>query len=162
MIVTKEPQLIDAKNGIEGIIYIRVANAGTTSSTGEVRSEIELFTIDYKETEVEKAVLDKDGHMTFGENGMPATEIKTVIVPDVKVIRRESPVFKEETYLSKIGHLKSEEFDKAFIKQMEFVNSYDWEKAGKTPVRYWKLKAKDVKIISDAEFAELVKTKTAK
>lgn len=160
MIVTKEPQLIDAKNGIEGIVFIRVANVTTVAN--EVQSNIELFTIDYNESQVEKAILDEDGHITFGENGMPVTEIKTLLVPNVKMIGKETAIFKEETFLSKVGHLKSDEFDKAFIKQMEFVNSFDWETAGKTPVRYWKLKAKDVKIISDEEFAELVKTKTAK
>lgn len=69
MIVTKEPQLIDAKNGIEGIVFIRVANVTTVAN--EVQSNIELFTIDYNESQVEKAILDEDGHITFGENGMP-------------------------------------------------------------------------------------------
>ncbi len=157
MIQTNKPQLIDAKNGFEGIVYIRVANQTTTNN--EVQFNIELFTIEHKESSRDKAILSKDNQLVFGKDGIPETEKERILVPCVHVISKEKAVFKPDTYYSKIGHLKPEEFDNAFINQMEFVNSFDWSKSDKTPVRYWNLTGKDMRIISEEEFKQLIAVK---
>ena len=159
MIVTKEPQIIDAKNGIEGIVYIRVANQLTVKEG--IQFDIELFTLNFKPSTRDKAVLDKDGNMLIDKNGLPKMGKENILVPDLKKLSSEKAVFSAETFYSKIGHLKFEDFDKSFISQMEFLNKKDWNKSDKTPVRYWNLTAKDVSIITDEEFALLLKTKTA-
>lgn len=159
MIVTLKPQVIDAQNRIESVVYMRVANQRENIASKTVEFDVELRALVTDVYVEERAKLNESGGLILDENGRPKTERVTVEKTTLELVRKQVASFKADTFYGKIGKLSPEEYDKAFIKQIEYLNSRPETDPFHKKKYFWNLTAKDVKIISEDEAKALIITK---
>lgn len=159
MIVTLKPQVIDAQNRIESIIYLRVLNQKENTLNKTVEFDVETRALVTETSQEDRAKLNETGGFILDENGRPVVNRVTVEKTTLELVRTQKAVFKADTFYSKIGKLYPDEYDKAFIFQIEYLNSRPETDPFHKKKYFWNLTSKDVKIISEEEVKALITTK---
>lgn len=159
MIVTLKPQVIDAQNRIESVVYIRVLNQRENTLSKTVEFDVETRALVTTTHEEDIAQLNETGGFVLDKEGKPLMKRVTVEKTTLELVRKQVATFKADTFYSKIGKLSPDEYDQAFIKQLEYLNSRPETDPFHKKKYFWNLTAKDVKIISEDEVNKLVTTK---
>lgn len=159
MIVTLKPQVIDAQNRIESIIYLRVLNQKENTLNKTVEFDVETRALVTEKGQEDRAKLNESGGLILDDNGRPIVNRVTIEKTTLELVRTQKAVFKADTFYSKIGKLSPDEYDKAFISQIEYLNSRPEIDPFHKKKYFWNLTAKDVKIISEDEVKALITTK---
>lgn len=159
MIVTLKPQVIDAQNRSESIVYLRVLNQKENTLNKTVEFDVETRAFVTETHQEDRAQLNETGGFVIDEEGKPTMKRVTVEKTTLELVRTQKAVFKADTFYSKIGKLSPDEYDKAFIKQIEYLNSRPETDPFHKKKYFWNLTAKDVKILSEEEVKKLVTTK---
>jgi len=124
MIKSKTPQLIDAQNQINAIVFLDMGPAVQDRKNGLRKFNITTYVEAQNES---------------GETVLHG-------------IKENVAVFKESTFQSIWGTYTIAEFeanvDQFMIDQIEYINSYDWQgNESQAPVRFWNLTADDLEIV---------------
>ena len=124
MIKSKEPQLIDAQNQIESIVFMGMGPAIHDRKTGVRKFNITTYV---------EAINEQGETVLHG-------------------IKENMAIFKESTFISLWGHLTFSEFesqvDQFMIEQIDYINKYTWTGEEAQPkVRFWNLTTEDMEII---------------
>lgn len=126
MVVTKEPQIIDAQNGATAKVYFKILNE-TKDHTNNTRVIIFATLV--------KDVVPSGEPVQYSQFG-----------------KDQFAVFKEATYMALFGDMKISEFEavkyQLLIDQIGYINSYEWTgKEIQKPVRFWSLTSNDLELV---------------
>jgi len=157
MIRTISPQVIDAKNRKEGIVYIEV---GKSTTVPENNPSMIVFQLTFKELinvrkDVVLAVNDENGNPTKDENGEFITETKTCIFPTFNVLFKDEAKFKLSTFREQIGAVWPEDYDQVLMEQIAYVNSKEWTRNELQIVYFWNLAFEDMEALSTEQITQL-------
>jgi hypothetical protein len=159
MIVTLKPQVIDAQNRIESIVYIKALNQRENTANKTVEFDVETRALVTTTHEEDRAQLNETGGFVMDAEGRLLMKRVTVEKTTLELVRKQVASFKADTFYSKIGKLSPDEYDQAFIKQLEYLNSLPDNGPFHKKKYFWNLTAKDVKVISEDDVKKLVTTK---
>lgn len=153
MIRTKLPQVIDAMNRREGIVYIKACNRTENEHEQTVKFDVELYTL-----EVASKVETVEVQGT-NENGEPFTafEQATVNRPYFKLINRRQAIYRMSTFYSMIGNVTPDQYDSILMQQIEYVNSRPLTgNEIQKDIYFWNLTASDLQDVTAEEIETLL------
>jgi hypothetical protein len=118
MIATKEPQIIDAINRREGIVYLKAMNRSEDDIEKTVKFDVEMYTL-------EPIFYEKNMRFDkINEFDEVYTEYRTVNVVQnqFRFIGKKQAIYKMNTFYSVIGNVTPEQYDDVLIQQIDYVN----------------------------------------
>lgn len=154
MIRTKQPQVIDAMNRREGIVYIKALNRTENEQAQTVSFDVELYTIE-STTKVEPV------NVVVGQNeeGGNIVEVqeRNVTRPYFNLINRRKAVYRMSTFYAMIGNVTPEQYDNVLIAQIEYVNSRPLTgNEIQKDIYFWDLTASDLENVTNEEITDLL------
>ena len=154
MIRTKQPQVIDAMNRREGIVYIKALNRTENEQAQTVSFDVELYTIE-STTKVEPV------NVVVGQNeeGGNIVEVqeRNITRPYFNLINRRKAVYRMSTFYAMIGNVTPEQYDNVLIQQIEYVNSRPLTgNEIQKDIYFWGLTASDLENVTTEEITDLL------
>ena len=149
MIRTKQPQVIDAMNRRDGIVYIKALNRTENEQAQTVSFDVELYTIE-STTKVEPV------NVVIGQNeeGGDIVEVhmRDVTRPYFQLINRRKAVYRMSTFYAMIGNVTPDQYDNVLIQQIEYVNSRPLTgNEIQKDIYFWNLTASDLENVTQEE-----------
>ena len=154
MIRTIEPQVIDAMNRREGIVYIKALNRTENEQAQTVSFDVELYTI-------ESTTKAEPVNVVIGQNeeggDIVEVQMRDVTRPYFQLINRRKAVYRMSTFYAMIGNVTPEQYDNVLIQQIEYVNSRPLTgNEIQKDIYFWNLTASDLENVSQAEIEALL------
>lgn len=153
MIVTLQPQVIDAQNRIEEVVLFKIASKSENPTAKTVIFDVEQYILVKAKYPQERPVLNNGAPM-FNEQGMIK---KTMNIENCQLVKiaTKKEVISADVFEKHFSDIKQSDWEEAFIKQIEYRNS-NQSKPGEMPNFYWNLKGKDLEIVSDDEIKQIL------
>ena len=153
MIRTKQPQIIDAMNRREGIVYIKALNRTENEHAQTVSFEIEMYIL--KSVAKEETVrIDKENEA--GEM-YTSYERKIVTRNEWVFIGRRQAIYRMSTFYSIIGNVTPAQYDDVLIEQIDYINSRPLTgNEIQKDIYFWNLTASDLEKVTDEQLTELL------
>lgn len=154
MIRTKQPQVIDAMNRREGIVYIKALNRRENEQAQTVTFDVELYTLETVTKEepvnVEVGTNDEGGKIY-------EVQMLNVTRPYFKLINRREAVYRMSTFYALIGNVTPAQYDQVLISQIEYVNSRPLTgNEIQKDIYFWNLTAADLEDVTPQEIEALL------
>ena len=154
MIRTKQPQVIDAMNRCNGIVYIKALNRTENEQAQTVSFDVELYTL-------ESATAEEPVNVEVGTNeeGNPIYEVqlRNVTRPYFNLINRRKAVYRMATFYAMIGNVTPDQYDNVLIQQIEYVNSRPLTgNEIQKDIYFWNLTAADLQDVTPQEIETLL------
>lgn len=154
MIRTKQPQVIDAMNRKEGIVYIKALNRRENEQAQTVTFDVELYTI-------ESVTKPEPVPIKVGENeeggDIIEMQIKNVTRPYWNLVNRREAVYRMSTFYALIGNVTPAQYDQVLISQIEYVNSRPLTgNEIQKDIYFWNLTAADLEDVTPQEIETLL------
>lgn len=154
MIRTKQPQVIDAMNRREGIVYIKALNRTENEQAQTVSFDVELYTIE-STTKVEPVNVIV-GQNEEGGNIVEVQE-RNITRPYFNLINRRKAVYRMSTFYAMIGNVTPKQYDNVLISQIEYVNSRPLTGSEiQKDIYFWDLTASDLENVTEEQLTELL------
>lgn len=153
MIRTIQPQVIDAMNRRDGIVYIKACNRTENEQAQTVTFDVELYTLEVA-SKVETVEV-----MRTNENGEQyiAFEQATVNRPYFKLINRRQAIYRMSTFYAMIGNVTPDQYDSVLMQQIEYVNSRPLTgNEIQKDIYFWNLTAADLEDVTQQEIEILL------
>ncbi len=154
MIRTKKPQVTDAMNRQQHVVYMEAANRRESKEAQTVTFDVLMYTIEAI-TKVEGVNVLKQH-----EDGSEYYEVeqRNVTRKYLRIISKRDATYKMSTFYGVVGNPTPDQYDDAMIAQIAFINSRTWTGDEAMKVYYWNLTASDVEKVSDEELANLLRS----
>lgn len=153
MIRTIQPQVIDAMNRRNGVVYIKACNRRENESDQTVRFDVELYTL---ETASKVETIEVTNTNENGEQYI-SFEQATVNRHYFKLINRREAVYRMSTFYTMIGNITPAQYDNVLIAQIEYVNSRPLTgNEIQKDIYFWDLTAADLENVTPEEIADLL------
>lgn len=153
MIRTKQPQVIDAMNRRNGIVYIKACNRTENEQAQTVTFDVELYTLEVASKEETVEVTHTN------ENGEQYVAFEQAIVnrPYFKLINRRQAIYRMSTFYSMIGNVTPDQYDQVLMSQIEYVNSRPLTgNEIQKDIYFWNLTAADLENVTAEEIETLL------
>ncbi len=154
MIRTKQPQVIDAMNRREGIVYIKALNRRENEQAQTVTFDIELYTL---ETVTKQESVNVE--IGTNEEGNPIYDVQMLNVtrPYFNLINRREAVYRMSTFYNVIGNVTPSQYDSVLIAQIAYVNSRPLTgNEIQKDIYFWNLTASDLENVTEEQLTELL------
>ena len=154
MIRTKQPQVIDAMNRKNGIVYIRACNRAENEQAQTVSFDVELYALE-STTKIEPVNVIV-GQNEEGGNIVEVQE-RNVTRPYFNLINRRKAVYRMSTFYAMIGNVTPEQYDNVLMAQIEYVNSRPLTgNEIQKDIYFWNLTASDLENVTNEEITTLL------
>lgn len=154
MIRTIQPQVIDAMNRRDGIVYIKACNRTENEQAQTVSFDVELYTL---ETVTKQEPVNIE--VGTNEEGGKVYDVQMLDVtrPYFNLINRRKAVYRMATFYSMIGNVTPDQYDNVLIQQIEYVNSRPLTgNEIQKDIYFWNLTAADLENVTDEQLTELL------
>ena len=152
MIRTKQPQVLDALNRINAVVYMDTDNRREPNG-------VVVFDVLFKVLDVAyETITEMRPNGEVNEEGNPimvSTEV-TYAKPYFKLVHSREAKYKTTTFYSAIGSPNPSQYDALMISQIEYVNSRAWTGNELQQVYFWDLTSNDLEVVSESELATLL------
>jgi len=148
MIRTKQPQVIDAMNRLESVVYMNVSGPDA-KDFGIVK-----FTVNFKIIEIEyKTEIEMRPNGSLNELGeeILVSTLVTYAKPKLKTVHMREVKYRDTVYYNVVGNPEPSEFDALMITQIEYVNSRVWTSNELQQFYFWELTANDLEIVTQEQ-----------
>ena len=152
MIKTKQPQVLDAVNRIDSIVYMEVDNRREPA-------DMVIFDVIFKVLDIEHRTVTEmraNGEVNEDGNAIMVSTNVTYARPYLKTIHTREAKYKKSTFYNVIGSPNPSQYDALMVAQIEYVNSRTWTGNELQQVYFWDLTANDLEVVSEAELVELL------
>lgn len=159
MIRTKDSISILPKNRLSGQVYMQAIKLGDSDLTGRVEflntfsviKDVEKVIVMPKTVPEEYCVSydEATGVKTMGTREVQVPTRARVVVPTlVKCLPDEKPSYSQANFDAKFGLIRRQDYDLAFINEIDAINRVTVWPEGVTPVSFWDLTAEDLEVVT--------------
>jgi hypothetical protein len=156
MIRTKQPQVLDAINRIESIVYMEAKNMSEDDDNGTVkfRTVLSVIVNDIKTIQVEKTLQNEQGddYIVF--------ESEQWVYPRFKELLGRDSIYKMTTFDALFNNLTRAQFksqkDLLMIQEVNTVNNTICDPLEKNCNYFWYLQINDMEVVTQQQLEELL------